>query len=178
MIPRFVVFFGDVSSIGDAPVSQQSTVNTHSCSQHKHITSPRDACGGRTRARLWCVLCSITPLVNPLACSCPMIRTRGCGEFVPRLTFSFLQPIHVSLLHNSSCNRQVIEPNAMCLSTVGEGGKPSARFVLMKGYDERGVTWYTNYNRCDNDSLTGRRWCLLWVAATPTRRSMIYRYGN
>lgn len=43
---------------------------------------------------------------------------------------------------------QVIEPNAMCLATVGEGGKPSARFVLMKGYDERGVTWYTNYNRC------------------------------
>ena len=36
----------------------------------------------------------------------------------------------------------------MCLATVGEGGKPSARFVLMKGYDERGVTWYTNYNRC------------------------------
>ncbi|CAN0362583.1 unnamed protein product, partial [Hapterophycus canaliculatus] len=37
-----------------------------------------------------------------------------------------------------SC-KEVIEPNAMCLSTVGEGGKPSARFVLMKGYDERGV---------------------------------------
>lgn len=35
----------------------------------------------------------------------------------------------------------------MCLSTVGEGGRPSARFVLMKGYDEKGVTWYTNYNR-------------------------------
>eukprot|EP00903_Cladosiphon_okamuranus_P010934 g10327.t1 len=46
-----------------------------------------------------------------------------------------------------ACNcKEVIEPNAMCLATVGEGGKPSARFVLMKGYDERGVTWYTNYN--------------------------------
>lgn len=42
---------------------------------------------------------------------------------------------------------QVIRPNAMCLSTVGEGGKPSARFVQMKGFDKRGVTWYTNYNR-------------------------------
>ncbi len=52
---------------------------------------------------------------------------------------------------------QVIEPNAMCLATVGEGGKPSARFVLMKGYDKRGVTWYTNYNRCDNTSLAGRQ---------------------
>lgn len=43
--------------------------------------------------------------------------------------------------------KQVIEPNAMCLCTVGKDGKPSARFVLMKGYSERGVTWYTNYNR-------------------------------
>lgn len=41
----------------------------------------------------------------------------------------------------------------MCLATVGEGGKPSARFVLMKGYDERGVTWYTNYNRCVRNLL-------------------------
>lgn len=47
----------------------------------------------------------------------------------------------------AACNsKDVIEPNAMCLSTVGEGGKPSARFVLMKGFDKRGVTWYTNYN--------------------------------
>ena len=37
------------------------------------------------------------------------------------------------------------EPNAMCLSTADAAGKPSARFVLMKGYDERGFVWYTNY---------------------------------
>ncbi|CAM9823958.1 unnamed protein product [Ascophyllum nodosum] len=43
-------------------------------------------------------------------------------------------------------SKEVIEPNAMCLCTVGEEGRPSARFVLMKGFDERGVTWYTNYN--------------------------------
>ncbi|CAB1117938.1 unnamed protein product [Ectocarpus sp. CCAP 1310/34] len=49
--------------------------------------------------------------------------------------------------------KEVIEPNAMCLATVGEGGKPSARFVLMKGYDERGVTWYTNYNSRKSQEL-------------------------
>jgi pyridoxamine 5'-phosphate oxidase len=37
------------------------------------------------------------------------------------------------------------EPNAMTLATVGAGGRPSTRVVLIKGYDERGIVWYTNY---------------------------------
>jgi pyridoxamine 5'-phosphate oxidase len=42
-------------------------------------------------------------------------------------------------------NAKVIEPNAMCLSTC-KNNRPSARYVLLKGYDERGFVWYTNYN--------------------------------
>jgi pyridoxamine 5'-phosphate oxidase len=41
---------------------------------------------------------------------------------------------------------QLPEPNAMTLATVGEDGRPSTRVVLIKGYDERGIVWYTNYN--------------------------------
>ena len=41
---------------------------------------------------------------------------------------------------------QVSEPNAMSLSTVSAEGKPSSRIVLIKQFDERGFTWYTNYN--------------------------------
>jgi pyridoxamine 5'-phosphate oxidase len=37
------------------------------------------------------------------------------------------------------------EPNAMTLATVDAGGRPSARIVLIKGYDARGFVWYTNY---------------------------------
>lgn len=37
------------------------------------------------------------------------------------------------------------EPNAMTLATVGADGRPSTRVVLIKGFDERGVVWYTNY---------------------------------
>jgi pyridoxamine 5'-phosphate oxidase len=37
------------------------------------------------------------------------------------------------------------EPNAMILATATTGGKPSARTVLLKGYDERGFVFYTNY---------------------------------
>ena len=38
----------------------------------------------------------------------------------------------------------VYEPNAMTLATVGEDGQPSARIVLLKGLDERGLAFYTN----------------------------------
>ena len=37
------------------------------------------------------------------------------------------------------------EPNAMTLATVGAACRPSTRIVLIKGYDERGIVWYTNY---------------------------------
>jgi pyridoxamine 5'-phosphate oxidase len=37
------------------------------------------------------------------------------------------------------------EPNAMILATATSEGRPSARTVLLKGYDERGFVFYTNY---------------------------------
>jgi pyridoxamine 5'-phosphate oxidase len=37
------------------------------------------------------------------------------------------------------------EPNAMTLATVTPDGRPSARTVLLKGYDERGFVFYTNF---------------------------------
>ena len=40
---------------------------------------------------------------------------------------------------------QLPEPNAMTLATVGADGRPSTRVVLIKGFDERGIVWYTNY---------------------------------
>lgn len=37
------------------------------------------------------------------------------------------------------------EPNAMTLSTVDGRGRPSSRPVLIKGYDDEGLIWYSNY---------------------------------
>lgn len=76
---------------------------------------------------------------------CPLLCCFESRKLPEQRIRSNTCPSSISTAHPRT---QVIEPNAMCLSTVGEGGKPSARFVLMKGYDERGVTWYTNYNRC------------------------------
>ncbi len=40
----------------------------------------------------------------------------------------------------------LLEPNAMTIATVTPEGKPSARIVLLKGFDEHGFVFYTNYN--------------------------------
>ena len=37
------------------------------------------------------------------------------------------------------------EPNAMTLATCDASGRPSARVVLIKGFDERGMVFFTNY---------------------------------
>ena len=41
---------------------------------------------------------------------------------------------------------KVPEPNAMTLATVGADGRPSTRIVLIKGFDARGIVWFTNYD--------------------------------
>ncbi|AUL48234.1 pyridoxamine 5'-phosphate oxidase [Bordetella trematum] len=58
---------------------------------------------------------------------------------------------------------KVPEPNAMTLATVDATGQPSARIVLIKGYDERGFTFFTNYeSRKGQDLLANPRAALLF----------------
>jgi pyridoxamine 5'-phosphate oxidase len=47
------------------------------------------------------------------------------------------------------------EPNAMLLATASADGVPSARTVLLKGYDERGFTFFTNYESHKGRDLAG-----------------------
>jgi len=39
----------------------------------------------------------------------------------------------------------LVEPSAMALATAGADGVPSARMVLLRGVDQRGFVFYTNY---------------------------------
>lgn len=61
---------------------------------------------------------------------------------------------------------QLPEPNAMTLATVGADGRPSTRIVLVKGFDERGIVWYTNYASRKGRELAARPFAALqfhWV---------------
>lgn len=50
---------------------------------------------------------------------------------------------------------QLPEPNAMTLATVGRDLRPSTRVVLIKGLDERGIVWFTNYDSRKGRELAG-----------------------
>lgn len=49
------------------------------------------------------------------------------------------------LWFHEAVKTEVMEPNAMTLATATKDGIPSARIVLLKGYDEKGFSFYTNY---------------------------------
>jgi len=58
------------------------------------------------------------------------------------------------------------EPNAMTLATVGSDLRPSTRVVLIKGFDARGIVWYTNYDSRKGLELAGNPYAALqfhWV---------------
>ena len=50
---------------------------------------------------------------------------------------------------------EIDEVNAMALSTVMANGKPSSRIVLLKGYDEAGFVFFTNYDSHKGDEAVG-----------------------
>ncbi|HEY0733295.1 MAG TPA: pyridoxamine 5'-phosphate oxidase [Herpetosiphonaceae bacterium] len=56
---------------------------------------------------------------------------------------------------------QLPEPNAMTLATATPDGKPSARVVLLKGFDQRGFVFYTNYQSRKGDEIEANRWAAL-----------------
>ena len=67
---------------------------------------------------------------------------------------------------NEAIKTEVPEPNAMTLATVASNLRPSTRVVLIKGYDERGIVWYTNYESQKGIELAGNPFAALqfhWV---------------
>lgn len=70
-------------------------------------------------------------------------------------------------------NAQCPEPNAMTLATVGSDLRPSTRIVLIKGYDARGITWFTSYGSRKGTELAGNPFAALqfhWVELERTVR--------
>ena len=56
---------------------------------------------------------------------------------------------------NEAVSAELREPNAMTLATVGADGRPSARIVLLKEFDERGFAFFTNYGSRKGRELAG-----------------------
>ena len=67
---------------------------------------------------------------------------------------------------NEAIQSEIPEPNAMTLATVSSDLRPSTRIVLIKGYNEHGIVWYTNYESRKGRELAGNPFAALqfhWV---------------
>ena len=67
---------------------------------------------------------------------------------------------------NEAIAAEVPESNAMTLATVGSDLRPSTRVVLIKGFDEKGIVWFTNFESRKGKELAGNPFAALqshWV---------------
>lgn len=63
-----------------------------------------------------------------------------------------------------SVDAELALPNAMTLATIGEDGRPNARIVLLKGLEQGGFVFFTNYRSHKGRELTrDPRACLLFL---------------
>ncbi len=58
--------------------------------------------------------------------------------------------------HDQAMEAGVTEPNAMTVATIGADGVPDARIVLVRGADEHGLVFYTNYEGAKSRQLDAR----------------------
>ncbi len=67
---------------------------------------------------------------------------------------------------DEAVNAAVVEPNAMCLATATPDAAPSARMVLLKGFDARGFVFYTDYRSRKGQELADNpraSLCFFWA---------------
>ena len=67
---------------------------------------------------------------------------------------------------NEAIAGEVPEPNAMTLATVAGNLRPSTRVVLIKGFDARGIVWFSNFDSRKGQELAGNPYAALqfhWV---------------
>jgi pyridoxamine-phosphate oxidase len=65
--------------------------------------------------------------------------------------------------YEDAANSEIVEPNAMVLSTATAKGSPSSRVVLLKAFDETGFVFYTNYHsRKGKEIIQNPQACLLF----------------
>lgn len=57
---------------------------------------------------------------------------------------------------SQALDAQLPEPNAMTVATVDAEGRPAARILLIKGVDERGFVFFTNYDSRKGRELAAR----------------------
>ena len=66
----------------------------------------------------------------------------------------------------------IYEPEAMTVSTVDDDGRPACRFVLLRGLDDRGFSFFTNYESAKGRALARRPYAALTFGWLTLHRSV------
>ena len=81
-------------------------------------------------------------------------------------------PIEMFLGLYEQATRSCPEPDAMVLSTVDADGRPSGRYVLLKGVDDRGLVFFTNYDSRKGHDLAAHPHAALVLFWEPLHRQI------
>ncbi len=95
----------------------------------------------------------------------------GAGLALPDLA-----PDWVSQLDHwmaDAVEADLVEPNWMVLATADADSRPSARCVLLKGYDERGLVLFTNYFSRKGQEVAANPYACLVIPWVPLQRQVI-----
>jgi len=76
------------------------------------------------------------------------------------------------LWFEQALEQNVPEPTTMTLATADAQGRPSARIVLLKGVDDAGFVFYTNYNSRKGQDLAAQPWASLNFFWQPLERQV------
>lgn len=113
-------------------------------------------------------------LINPQVMDLYDFREEYSNRGLQRSQISDDPFVQFSTWLSQAIEMKLHEPNAMTLATVEENGMPSQRTVLLKQYDKRGFTFYTNYNsKKAQELLKNPQACLLFPWITMERQIII-----
>jgi pyridoxamine 5'-phosphate oxidase len=66
----------------------------------------------------------------------------------------------------------VYEPEAMTVATIDDAGRPASRYVLLRGLDDRGFSFFTNYESAKARALAQRPYAALTFGWLPVHRAV------
>lgn len=108
------------------------------------------------------------PMSDPAGLRRPYLRGRLDESTV---SSTWLEQLRL-WFHDALAEQTVVEANAMQVATVDAAGRPSVRTVLVKGLDERGIVFYTNYESAKARHLEANPYAAAVLAWLPLERQV------
>ncbi|HEX3258180.1 MAG TPA: pyridoxamine 5'-phosphate oxidase [Pseudonocardia sp.] len=115
------------------------------------------------------------PLLDPLPDPAGMRRSYHRGHLEDGTLPDSWLPVFADWFAAAAGELSLIEANAMQVATVDADGRPSVRTVLLKGFDERGWVFYTNYDSAKGSDLAARPYAAAVLAWVPLERQVRLR---